>query len=125
MNARQKENFNFQKAAAALADYGFNSIRVTDDWKGADFIAAHKNGITFLKIQLKGRLTFDRKYIGNKIYVCFPNGSDWFLCPHDALLRKLSKTMNFTRTRSWKEKGSYSFNNLSQETERLMSKYKL
>ena len=28
LNARQKENFNFQKIAAILADYGFNCIVV-------------------------------------------------------------------------------------------------
>ena len=26
LNAKQKENFNFQKVAAAFADYGFNCI---------------------------------------------------------------------------------------------------
>lgn len=34
LNSRQKENYNFQKIAARLADYGFNSIRLTDDWQG-------------------------------------------------------------------------------------------
>ena len=29
--AKQKENFNFQKVAAAFADYGFNFIKLTDD----------------------------------------------------------------------------------------------
>ena len=37
LNAKQKENFNFQKVAAAFADYGFNCIQLTDDWNGADF----------------------------------------------------------------------------------------
>jgi len=55
LNSRQKENYNFQKVAARLADYGFNSIRLTDDWQGADFIAVHIDGETFLKVQLKGR----------------------------------------------------------------------
>jgi len=27
------------KVAAALADYGYNSMRLNDDWQGADFIA--------------------------------------------------------------------------------------
>jgi hypothetical protein len=31
LNARQKENFNFQKVAAILADYGFVSMRLSDD----------------------------------------------------------------------------------------------
>jgi hypothetical protein len=39
LNARQKELSNFQKVAATLADYGFNCIKLTDDWQGADFLA--------------------------------------------------------------------------------------
>ena len=31
LNAKQKENFNFQKVSAAFADYGFNGIQLTDD----------------------------------------------------------------------------------------------
>ena len=41
LNSRQKENYNFQKVAGELADYGFNCLRLTDDWQGADFIACH------------------------------------------------------------------------------------
>lgn len=39
LNARQKENYNYHKVAATLADYGYNSMRLNDDWQGADFIA--------------------------------------------------------------------------------------
>ena len=55
LTAKQKEIFNFQKVAAQLADYGFNCIKLDDDWKGADFLAYHKDGET-LKVQLKGHL---------------------------------------------------------------------
>lgn len=37
--SRQQENYNFQKLSAVLADYGFMTVRLTDDWKGADFIS--------------------------------------------------------------------------------------
>jgi hypothetical protein len=53
LNARQKEIFNFQKLSATLADYGFNCIKLADDWGGADFIAYHVITTTTLKIQLK------------------------------------------------------------------------
>jgi hypothetical protein len=49
LNSRQKENYNFQKVAAHLADYGFNSLRLSDDWQGADFIACHIDGNMFLR----------------------------------------------------------------------------
>ena len=38
------------KVAGALAEYGYNSMRLNDDWQGADFIAIKNNEM--LKIQL-------------------------------------------------------------------------
>jgi len=54
-NARQKENFNFQKISAVLADYGFVTMRLSDDLQGADFIALHIDGETVLRVQLPHR----------------------------------------------------------------------
>jgi hypothetical protein len=55
LNPRQQETFNFQKVSAVLADYGFTTIRLSSDWRGADFIAQHFDGMRFLKVQLKGQ----------------------------------------------------------------------
>jgi hypothetical protein len=44
LNSKQKEIYNFQKVAAILAAYGFNCIKLADDWQGADFLAYHKDG---------------------------------------------------------------------------------
>ena len=61
LTSRQQENYNFQKLASRLADYGYNCLRLSDDWQGADFIACHIDGNSFIKVQLKGRLSIDRK----------------------------------------------------------------
>ena len=45
---KQIEQLNFQKVSAILADYGFQTIRLSNDWKGADFIAQHIGGIFLL-----------------------------------------------------------------------------
>ena len=87
LNARQKENFNFQKVSAVLADYGFVTLRLSDDWQGADFIALHTSG-NVLRVQLKSRLTFDKKYSDKGLYVAFGDGDAWYLYPHDELLAK-------------------------------------
>ncbi|MBR0669930.1 hypothetical protein [Neoroseomonas soli] len=92
LNSRQKENYNFQKVAARLADYGFNSIRLTDDWQGADFIAIHIDGETFLKVQLKGRLVIDRKYLGKGVHIAFLHGDDLYLYDHDGLVTHLERS---------------------------------
>ena len=110
LNSRQRENYNFQKVAGRLADYGFNSIRVTDDWQGADFIAVHVDGDTFLKVQLKSRLTIDRKYLGRGVHIAFINGEDLYLYDHDAFVAHLerngligadSETWHVGGLRSW------------------------
>ena len=71
LNAKQKENFNYQKISAVLADYGFMTLRLSDDWRGADFIAQHIDGEVFIKIQLKGRLMFSKKYCGKDLFMVF------------------------------------------------------
>ncbi|TSE07984.1 hypothetical protein [Aquimarina algiphila] len=86
LNARQKESFNFHKIAAKLSDFGFNSMWLTDDWRGADFISVHKDGNLMLKVQLKGRFTVDSKYLDKEIYITFSDHNmTWYLYPHDKL----------------------------------------
>ena len=96
LNSKQQENYNFAKASALFADLGFNTIRLTDDWQRADLIAHNPVGQTFF-IQLKGRFTIDRKYMGKEIYVCFPDPHPdgtrtWYLYPHDELLNFVKAT---------------------------------
>ncbi len=106
LNARQKENYNFQKVAARLADYGFNCIRVTDDWQGADFIAANIDGEHFLKVQLKGRLVVDKKYIGKGIFIAFFHANELFLYDHDTLVNHiLSSNKIGADSETWHTRG--------------------
>ena len=105
LNSRQQEAFNFQKVSAVLADYGFTTIRLTSDWRGADFIAQHLDGVTFLKVQLKGRCTFDKKYTDQELHVCFPAGDAWFLYPHDELLDQVLSGTDIAKTDSWENQG--------------------
>ena len=107
LNAKQKEIYNFQKVAALLADYGFNCIKLDDDWNGADFLALHKDGPT-LRVQLKARATIDRKYEGRDVHMAFPAGSHWYLVAHDDLKEIAAKTTGWLESRSWNEGGNYS-----------------
>ena len=101
LNAKQKEQFNFQKIAATLAEYGFNCIKLADDWMGADFLAYHVNGTTTLKVQLKSRLVIDRKYLGKDIWIAFPHKGNWYLIEHDDLVRKAGESTGWLKTASW------------------------
>ncbi len=84
LNSRQKETCSFHRLAAMLAEYGYSSIRLTDDWQGADCIAQHIDGV------------------------------DWYLYPHDQLLKRVLEVTNIGETTSWKERGGYSFHGLSK-----------
>lgn len=107
LSGKQQEIYNFQKVAGVLADYGFNCIKLDDDWRGADFLAYHKDGVETLKVQLKGRITIDKKYIGKDLYVAFPVASHRCLIEHDELLRIISQVTSWLETSSWTLKGQY------------------
>lgn len=125
LKARQKENFNFLKVSAVLADYGFMTMRLTDDWQGADFIAQHIDGETFLKIQLKGRLSFSKKYCGKNLYIAFFHEPDWYLYPHDEMLEHVLAESGIGTTVSWRERGGYSFAGLSRQMAAVLEPYKI
>ncbi len=107
LTGKQKEIYNFQKVAAELASYGFNCIKLDDDWQGADFLAYHKDGGQTLKVQLKGRLGIYKRYLGKDLNMCFPLRGEWYLIPHDSLVKVVEEMTGWLNTESWKEKGEY------------------
>jgi hypothetical protein len=108
LNARQKEIFNFQKLSATLADYGFNCIKLADDWGGADFIAFHVITTKTLKIQLKSRITIGKKYEEKEIWIAFPHKDFWYLIEHDRLVKKVGQFTDWLQTSSWLTGNEYS-----------------
>ncbi|HVX26313.1 MAG TPA: hypothetical protein VHB70_08225 [Parafilimonas sp.] len=128
LNPRQKERYNFHKIAAVLADYGYSSIKLDDDWQGADFIAQHFKTKNFISVQLKGRLTFAKKYVGKELYIAFPFKNEWYVYDHDELLNEFLKTFkdNMAVSASWiADDGFYTWNKLSQQILKLLEPYKL
>ncbi len=123
LNPKQQENFNFQKVASTLADYGFNCIRLSDDWQGADFIACHIDGNTFLKIQLKGRLMFQKKYNGKNIYIAFRQDEKCYIYPHDELQMKFLRRGLMKGTKAWEVGGAFGWPRIPKHLERLMAQY--
>lgn len=126
LSSKQKENYSFHKQAAVLADYGFNCIKLSDDWEGADFLA-HCNEIT-LKVQLKSRTTIDKKYIAKGLYMLFPLddtdvNSAWCLIKHDILIELIANKLNWLNTPSWIEKGSYHSSKAPKEILPELQKY--
>lgn len=109
MDSRQKEIYNYQKVSGVLAEYGYSTHRLSSDWNGADFLAIHFDGKRFLKVQLKGRLTFDKKYRDKDLWICFRGRDCIYVYPHDIVLIEALRKTNIEHTHSWNNWGGYSF----------------
>jgi len=126
LNTKQQENYNFQKLSAALADYGYICMWLNDDWQGADFIALHIDGITDIRVQLKGSgITLDKKYIGKNIHIGFRHNEDYYLYSHDEVLSTLED--RFEDTRSWIDKGIqfWRWQNIPKDLEQYIEGFKI
>jgi len=124
LNARQQESYNFQKLSGALAGYGFVTIRLSDDWNGADFLAQHISGTT-LRVQLKGRLTFSKSYMNKDLWVGFRTGERWFVFPHDKILDHALAVTNIGNTESWAVRGMYSFPSVPTALQASLAEFQL
>ena len=126
LNARQKENYNFHKISAVLADYGYTTLRLSDDWQGADFIAQHLDGENFLKVQLKSRLYFGKKYLNKNLYIAFREADQWYLYPHDKLFKEIRPVSKIEQSESWKkDNGEYHFPSVPANFRAILEKYTL
>jgi len=124
LDSRQKENYNFQKVSGVLADYGFSTIRLSADWQGADFLAQHEDGVTVLRVQLKGRAVFRKAYMKKDLWICFPKRAGIYLFPHDLILEALLKTNRIMHgTFSWDATGRYSFPKIPKWMLPLLKEY--
>ena len=123
LNAKQKENYNYHKVSSLLADYGFSGILLSDDYNGADFLAMHKDG-QILRVQLKARVTIDKKYVAKDLYMAFPVKDRWCLIAHDTLL-DLPDISVWLTSPSWTERGGYSSPTVSKNLEVALAPYLL
>lgn len=108
--SKEVETYNFHKAASVLAEYGFDCIRLSDDWAGADFIAHHKGTGRTLQVQLKSALVVNQKYEDKPdLYMFFPlDGTDqkWYLIKHSLLLEiVVTHSPSRQDSKEWQEKG--------------------
>lgn len=123
LSPKQKEIYNFQKISAYLADYGFNCIKLSDDWNGADFLAYHANGKDTLRIQLKSRITIDKKYMNKELHIAFPIDNGWCLIDHDNLIKYVQESTNWLESTSWTENGKYHSATLNSKLSNLLKPF--
>ncbi len=127
LNSRAQENYNYHKLSAVLADYGYTTLRLSDDWQSADCIAVHRDGSS-IKIQLKGRFVLNKDYMNKDLWVSFPakNRDGWYLYPHDELISELDQNKDSFKFIDWfKKEGTYSSATLSAALSNVLQKYKI
>ncbi|MFA5983801.1 MAG: hypothetical protein WC782_07265 [Methylococcaceae bacterium] len=125
LSPKQQEIYNFQKIASVLADYGFNCIKLSDDWQGADFLAYHVNGMDTLKVQLKSRVHVAKKYQNKNLFLAFPIGGDWYLVEHDELLNLVSNNTIWLNSVAWNKTGAYSSGSINRQLKEALQQYAL
>lgn len=123
LNAKQKESYNYQKISAILADFGFTTIPLNDDYLGADFLAIHCFSQKIFKIQLKARLTYYKEYLKNEdLLICFPYNNNWYFYNHKEFSEKIIQLKpNILNTLSW-QKGKYTWKSLNEVLIQLLKK---
>ena len=95
-----------------MAEYGFDCIRLSNDWLGADFLAFHKESGRTLRVQLKASLVSDKKYENDQdLYMCFPldkTGGNWYLIRHSRLLEIVNEhAPKWLKSNLWKKQDLY------------------
>jgi hypothetical protein len=122
LNSKAREIYNFHKMAAILADYGYNCLWLNNDWNGADFIAVHIDGVSDIKIQLKGGISFAQKYRGKNLYIGFIDQHDLYLYPHDFVLEQVESEIS---DKTWLEKGTYFQTKMTKKFKDIFENYKI
>lgn len=130
LSSKAKETYNFQKVSGKLVEYGFATNWLNVDFKSADFVAVHFDGVQILKVQLKSRITISKKYIGKDIYICFPfkeegsfDDTRFYLIPHEKLVEQIGQCTTWLKSNSWIKKGAYSASKPSKKLEGLLKDY--
>lgn len=104
-SAQVREVVNRNVFVSLALAQGYNAFLPVYDG-GIDFLLYRESDGTIRKVQLKGRWSIDRKYLGRDLWVAFPIEHEWYLAPHDTMTGMQAAT-GFLETRSWKEVGLY------------------
>jgi hypothetical protein len=113
------EVVNRNALVTVALNQGYNAFLPVYD-NGIDLILHNEaTGDTKL-VQLKGRWTIDKKYLGRNIWIAFPDRGEWYVAPHDEMVTHGKK---HTETQSW-AKGTYSKSPLSKTDRAGLSAYR-
>ena len=106
-----------------LLELGWMTYNPAADVGGVDWICIHQKSGELRKVQQKGRLLINKKYISKDLWICCYNYDAVYMIPHDILLEsKAAKKAQLTA--SWK-KGEYNWPTISKAMADEISNYKI
>ena len=121
--AQMKEVINRNLLVSELIRLGYNAYLPVYD-RGVDLIAYRNDGASIVPIQLKGRWMIDKKYIAKNVWMAFPEDGDWYLAPHDDMVR-IGEEMGYCATPSWNDGGAYSCPSFSKKLSLARASWRL
>ncbi|MBB6125169.1 hypothetical protein [Sphingobium subterraneum] len=118
LSSQAIEVINRNALVTVALNQGYNAYLPVYD-HGIDLILHNEaTGDTKL-IQLKSRWTIDRKYLGRDIWIAFPDRGEWYVAPHDELVRMGER---YTSSQSW-ARGTYHKGSLSKADREELAPY--
>ena len=70
-------------------------------------------------------MEFNKKYNGKDLFIAFPHGDDFYLYPHDKMLKVVLLEQGIEKTASWQDRGHYSWRKTPKWALALLEDYKV
>ena len=82
LSGKEKESYNTAKLRSLMSEWGYlEAFAVNGDKHGADLLFYRASDGNILKVQLKGRATLNKAYVGKGIFIAFQHKKtgDWYV----------------------------------------------
>lgn len=116
-----REVINRNALVSLALEAGYNAYLPVYDG-GVDLILYREEDGDVKKVQLKGRWSIDKKYCGRDIWIAFHDAGQWYIAPHDELV-KIAEETGFAASRSWVEGGKYTCPTISKAMKARLAPY--
>lgn len=100
--------YNISQASRALGQSGYTCSAPPHGTRDAQILARDSHGSMSIKVRCPGRAAIQAKFLGRDLYVCFPASGEWYLVPHDDLVKIAGETNPWLNSHSWRDRGGYS-----------------
>ena len=125
---KEKESYNSAHLMSIMAKWGYlEASKINGDKHGADLLFYRSSDGDVMSIQLKGRVTLDKKYLGKNLYIAYPVKREgcWYVYPHDIVMKQSLGSSSWFKTKSWEEKGGYSWRSPPKWLVKLLEPWKI